>query len=692
MRAHEFIVENVTRRTALGALAGLATSAVAQTSTTQTPYQDLTWLEFPYERVAKEKLAGRPVSEREYWEWKLREHRLKLRIDNIVDRLASADPNRAKWKGVVEIVVSMRSPGSGGYAHDAKQLRIGLSQNWNISADSLAYLIAHEIGHVVHGHQSPDKLQNSVISRQNEIEADVYGAQLATRAGYKPQRMYDTLGRGDPESRTHPSYIDRRRSVRDRTGIPVSTAGRVEPVAESEQSKKHLVIFDVDDTLLHTTAQIAVVKDGQIVRRLSNQQFNDYVLQPGEQYDFSEFRDALKFNRESTPIGRMIEKLKFKMQNPRNHIIFLTARSDFDDKDLFLQTFKDLHIDMSRIHVHRAGNLPGDDAPAHKKAVWVRHYLDTGRYDSVSLYDDSNQNLRVFKSLDREYPGINFHAYHVGSSGRTRTVEVRLNEMPLIQQSNLGDQLEGPFNPRNLRLINSPAARERTTQYFRKTPFNFRIFFCHYPSDEEIWDSQKQRKFSRAGIMPLSGQLSYEKIRDFFDKNNDAQEILSGVEGAITFIIWRNRRTERRTDSSILPMTPHIIAHYFGHATTQREQMRQTANALRYAVENIYGIKIGWSPASTILANAIGTTKAGRNQQLTVHQELAHEAVAQYINIGAVALNPLPETLNYDGKTYHANIDAAQRQTWSSELAQTMTVQLDKFFSSIVGTVWITNE
>lgn len=194
-------------------------------------------------------------------------------------------------------------------------------------------------------------------------------------------------------------------------------------ITETEQSKQHLVIFDIDDTLLHTTAQIAVVKDGQVVQRLSNQQFNDYQLKPGEQFDFSEFRDSIKFNRESTPIRRMIDKLKFKMADSRNHVIFLTARSDFDDKDLFLQTFKDLDIDMSKIHVHRAGNLEGDAAPAYKKAVWVRRYLDTRRYNEVSLYDDSNQNLRVFKTLQSKYPGVKFHAYHVGDAGRTRAVE-----------------------------------------------------------------------------------------------------------------------------------------------------------------------------------------------------------------------------------------------------------------------------
>lgn len=193
-------------------------------------------------------------------------------------------------------------------------------------------------------------------------------------------------------------------------------------IIEAEQAKKHLICFDIDDTLLHTTAKIGVIKDGRTVARLSNQQFNDYVLKQGEQFDFSEFRDSLKFHTESTPITRMIAKLKHKMRDPRNVVIFLTARADFDDRDLFLLTFKNLGIDMSRIHVHRAGNLPGDESPAQKKAVWVRQYLDTDRYSAVSLYDDSNQNLRVFKSLENEYPSVDFHAYHV-SDGRTRTVE-----------------------------------------------------------------------------------------------------------------------------------------------------------------------------------------------------------------------------------------------------------------------------
>ena len=101
----------------------------------------------------------------------------------------------------------------------------------------------------------------------------------------------------------------------------------------------------------------------------------------------------------------------------------LTARADFDDKDTFLQTFHDLGIDMNSIHVHRAGNLPGNESPAYKKAIWVRKYLNTQKYGHVRLYDDSMSNLRVFKELQKEYPGVDFRAIYVGAGGTTQSVE-----------------------------------------------------------------------------------------------------------------------------------------------------------------------------------------------------------------------------------------------------------------------------
>lgn len=184
-----------------------------------------------------------------------------------------------------------------------------------------------------------------------------------------------------------------------------------------------LTIFDIDDTLFHTTAKIKVVKDGKVVRTLTNQEFNNYKLQPDEEFDFGEFQNAEKFNKESEPIGPMLDELKTILDHTRGRVIMLTARSDFDDKDTFLKTFKDHGIDMNRIHVHRAGNLPGDAIPAEKKAVWVRKYLNTGDYDQVSLYDDSMSNLKVFKALKKEFPNVKFDAYYVTGHGEVTALE-----------------------------------------------------------------------------------------------------------------------------------------------------------------------------------------------------------------------------------------------------------------------------
>ena len=194
---------------------------------------------------------------------------------------------------------------------------------------------------------------------------------------------------------------------------------------EFTPGNQDLIIFDIDDTLMHTTAKIKVVNDsGQVVRDLTNQEFNNYELQPGEEFDFGEFRNAEKFRQESKPIIPMVRKLKNILQHAGNaKVIMLTARSDFDDKDTFLQTFHDLGIDMSRVHVHRAGNLPGNEPPAYKKAVWVRKYLNTQQYKHVRLYDDSMSNLRVFKELKAEYPTVDFRAVYVGPGGVTQTVE-----------------------------------------------------------------------------------------------------------------------------------------------------------------------------------------------------------------------------------------------------------------------------
>ena len=214
-------------------------------------------------------------------------------------------------------------------------------------------------------------------------------------------------------------------------------------IYEVEKVGLGLTIFDIDDTLFHTTAQISVMKDGKVVRTLSNQEYNVYTLQPGESFDYGEFRNAEKFNKESVPIGPMIAKLKAILNNAGDStVIMLTARSDFDNKELFLDTFKRYGIDMSKIHVHRSGSLGLPSAEG--KAVWIRKYLDTGKYGRVRLYDDAMSNLKMLIGLRQEYPNVQFFPYFVTPEGSIRTVkEDSKDALNFATQAHAGQERAG---------------------------------------------------------------------------------------------------------------------------------------------------------------------------------------------------------------------------------------------------------
>jgi hypothetical protein len=189
-----------------------------------------------------------------------------------------------------------------------------------------------------------------------------------------------------------------------------------------------LHMFDVDDTLFHTTAKIHVKdKHGNTTKTLSNSEFNTHTLPKDHTYDFSEFRDADKFHKESKPISKMINKIKAIHTNvkdkPDSKVILNTARADFDNKHRFLDKFKKHGIDIDNIHVERAGNIPGDEHPAEKKAQVVRNHLARKKYKDVHLYDDSLSNLKRLQKMKSEYPDVNFHAHHVQPDGSVKKLK-----------------------------------------------------------------------------------------------------------------------------------------------------------------------------------------------------------------------------------------------------------------------------
>lgn len=191
----------------------------------------------------------------------------------------------------------------------------------------------------------------------------------------------------------------------------------------TEETSSGLHVFDVDDTLFHTTAKIRVMKGKKQVNSLSNSEYNTHKLPDGHHYDYSEFRSAEKFDSESKPNQRMIQKMKnlhTKTKSSGGKVIINTARADFDDRDRFLGAFKKHGVDIDNIHVHRAGNMKGEGTVAEKKTQIIKNQITNGNYKHVSLYDDSEQNLKHFLELKKEFPHINFNAHHVKPDGKSK--------------------------------------------------------------------------------------------------------------------------------------------------------------------------------------------------------------------------------------------------------------------------------
>lgn len=174
---------------------------------------------------------------------------------------------------------------------------------------------------------------------------------------------------------------------------------------------KGLTIVDIDETLMKTYAMIHVLdgKTNKIVKKLDNQEFNSYKLKPGEIFDFREFRDAELFNKTSVPIDATVNRLKNMFRNidkRGSKVILLTARSDFDNKEIFLDTFRKAGLNPNNFYVERAGNMTekeGIKIPEAKKRI-VMKYLATGQYNRLRMLDDHAPNIKAFLELKNEVP------------------------------------------------------------------------------------------------------------------------------------------------------------------------------------------------------------------------------------------------------------------------------------------------
>lgn len=169
---------------------------------------------------------------------------------------------------------------------------------------------------------------------------------------------------------------------------------------QSSTATKTLNVFDIDDTLFTSEASVFLMRDGKTVKELSPAEYNSYKLKPGEEFSFDQFRSAHHFHTTAQPIDKMIERAKRAITQASRHdrTIIITARTDLDDKELFLQTFRNHGFPIDDVYVERSGNLTRYNARASthiRKGATLRKYLVAGAYNRVRIWDDHAKNLDI---------------------------------------------------------------------------------------------------------------------------------------------------------------------------------------------------------------------------------------------------------------------------------------------------------
>lgn len=197
----------------------------------------------------------------------------------------------------------------------------------------------------------------------------------------------------------------------------------------------YISFIDIDDTVFKTSAKILVKDDNNnIIHELNSYDYNNYNLKNGEHYDFSQFESSDIFFNTAEPIGNVINKINrllniIKLKKGYDKIVFITARGNFDNKQKFLDTFRNTGIPVDNkniVYIERAGNINKPTPIA--KAEIIDKYLSTGKYNIARMIDDSIDNLNSFLELNTMYPRISFIAINVDKDGKLKVYRKIIGE------------------------------------------------------------------------------------------------------------------------------------------------------------------------------------------------------------------------------------------------------------------------
>ena len=170
-----------------------------------------------------------------------------------------------------------------------------------------------------------------------------------------------------------------------------------------------IFIFDIDNTLLNSDAKIHVVDDnGNIVKSLTSEEFNNYVLPDNFKFDFSEFSDLkMLLKSKLKPYFEILIREYFK----GTHISILTARGNFQMiKKFFLQ--KGIDIKSNLIFAVGSSEYDKFGRVSERKSFCIKKLISYG-YKYLTFFDDDINNLKDAERVCKQFNNITIKTVHV---------------------------------------------------------------------------------------------------------------------------------------------------------------------------------------------------------------------------------------------------------------------------------------
>lgn len=167
---------------------------------------------------------------------------------------------------------------------------------------------------------------------------------------------------------------------------------------KEEQEVGKAYVFDVDDTLIKSGSKIKVINNGQVVRKLTPQEFNVYKKEPGETFDFSEFDQII--NPKKYKAWKVLENVNRKITQGKSNstIYILTARGSgvVDALEKFLAANKITQI--NRENIFAIGDKGGVKTVAEKKRD-VLEQIKAKHSGQVTFFDDAVDNIELAREI-----------------------------------------------------------------------------------------------------------------------------------------------------------------------------------------------------------------------------------------------------------------------------------------------------